>query len=1005
MHKLLWFCPTFQLLALGSVLGLPSLVGSPTFESLRVDKKPGQQTGTATVTMNGKLRQISRRAYQAWPVMEGSNALVLAAAHAGHRAANRYELIFIEGESRKRRTLGTVPFAGAELTQIKQADGTWAFLLTGRADGNQTLIAADLDAVHGRLENLNSVQMLGDQVKYRNASNPAGKTISVSALLATDLTGIYQPQSRTLHEGKAIQFLRNGQSIFLRDSGNVDTGCWLTDGQNMRVAFSDGGTVELPRTELTAITGVPAGARIVARLQRSLSSSSAKEGDAVTATLISPASEAGKIYLPQGTVLSGSLLNVHGVGWGIKHETAALSIAFRSAQLPDGRTLPVNTRLLKVENSQEKVDKDGTVQGIRSTGTLGHSAESKIASLAAVEPVAYLFATVSATATLGFAEPEILYPAGTELELEFTAPLVSSTVYPSAFPLLANSADEQQRLTQMVRSLPFRTKTKVSNKPSDLTNLAFIGSPGAIRRAFEAAGWVTSNQLTAESTFRTIKTLSGNQVYTQAPMSVLLLDERPPVFTLSKSTNTFSSRHHIRIFNPAISYENATVFTASSTQDIGIAFSQKQKTFIHVIDQHIDNERSKVLNDLEFTGCVDAAELVGRPWAPQDAYNSTGDKLRTDRAIAVLRINNCAHPRTSPSDNAVPPARFKRIVRDTMLTLRNDVWRGNVVYQGVSSTRWVKNYLATKDELKSDEGAWRKTDISGTEYSGIPGNSSDQRPIIVGPSEPEVDESARRVAEALENEHRWDPPRYEIGLEGGNLRYPSTKREQIAYVATPQDLTNPDPQIYAGAFGDYFSGGWTAGLSATLNTWKWISNRFTYTYQRGTYNSAEIFTNPVEEIEGRAGLVTRQFEYNLLVHARPPRSRWRPYGAIGPALVVTALSDAPVRKAAGPFKLGLQNVGLVLAAFQAGSTPPLDGGAVYAVGLVYGGGIKYRVRPRVTISADFRETWSRNPQFIPDSYTKSYLGEQGYHLDIDRSGSSTAKFRQQRLTLGVAFTF
>ena len=36
------------------------------------------------------------------------------------------------------------------------------------------------------------------------------------------------------------------------------------------------------------------------------------------------------------------------------------------------------------------------------------------------------------------------------------------------------------------------------------------------------------------STFRTIKTLSGNQTYTQAPMSVLLLDERAPIFALSK---------------------------------------------------------------------------------------------------------------------------------------------------------------------------------------------------------------------------------------------------------------------------------------------------------------------------------------------------------------------------------------------------------------------------------------------------------------------------------------
>ena len=164
-------------------------------------------------------------------------------------------------------------------------------------------------------------------------------------------------------------------------------------------------------------------------------------------------------------------------------------------------------------------------------------------------------------------------------------------------------------------------------------------------------------------------------------MSVLLLDERPPIFTLTKTTNTFSSRHHLRVFDPGLQYEGVKVLTSSSTQDIGIAFSPKQKTFIHVIDQYIDNERSKVVDDLVFTGCVTAVQLVPRSWAPRDAYNSTGDRLRTDGDIAVLRINGCSHPKTTPSDNAVPPARLERITRDTMLTLRNDIWRGNVGYQ------------------------------------------------------------------------------------------------------------------------------------------------------------------------------------------------------------------------------------------------------------------------------------------------------------------------------------
>lgn len=107
-----------------------------------------------------------------------------------------------------------------------------------------------------------------------------------------------------------------------------------------------------------------------------------------------------------------------------------------------------------------------------------------------------------------------------------------------------------------------------------MTNLAFIGSFDAVQRAFHAAGWLSTDVLTASTAFQTMKAIGGNEVYSQAPMSVLLLDGRPPIFTASKTTNTFSSRHHIRVFDPGRRYDDESVLTASSTQDIGIAFSK-----------------------------------------------------------------------------------------------------------------------------------------------------------------------------------------------------------------------------------------------------------------------------------------------------------------------------------------------------------------------------------------------------------------------------------------------
>ncbi|HMJ60119.1 MAG TPA: hypothetical protein VK493_00090, partial [Bryobacteraceae bacterium] len=108
---------------------------TPAFHDIRVEKRPGQLAGPALVTVNGKARRISAHALEAWPVMDGRNALVLALD--SKRTANeKYRLVFVEGATRKRRDLGAVPFRSAELSQRELTAENWAFLLRG-SDGEE----------------------------------------------------------------------------------------------------------------------------------------------------------------------------------------------------------------------------------------------------------------------------------------------------------------------------------------------------------------------------------------------------------------------------------------------------------------------------------------------------------------------------------------------------------------------------------------------------------------------------------------------------------------------------------------------------------------------------------------------------------------------------------------------------------------------------------------------------------------------------------------------------
>jgi hypothetical protein len=391
---------------------------------------------------------------------------------------------------------------------------------------------------------------------------------------------------------------------------------------------------------------IPAGATLEVRLEQSISSYSTPKGKQVSCLLIAPISVDGNILVPMGVTLKGAVVAVRKVGLGVVHETAQIDLVLQSLVLPDGTTVPLSSELTEVENARETVDKEGRIQGIRSTSTLSQRASGTVGMLALGDPIAAVFTVAASSAVLRFSEPEILLPEGTELTAKLTAPIHFPDQHITPTPTVTTTPAQATELRDMIRKMPFRTGTDGTPRvPSDLTNLMFIGTPGAIERAFTDSGWETVDELTAETTYSTVRSIAENQGYRRAPMSILLLDGVPPKYAYAKTLNTFSKRHHLRIFSTDDTWQGEPVWNSSSTHDIGIGFSKKNKTFIHLIDSNIDNERAKVINDLWLTGCVSGVQMVSRPWVPTDAKNGTNEALITDGKIAVIQLNNCDKPK------------------------------------------------------------------------------------------------------------------------------------------------------------------------------------------------------------------------------------------------------------------------------------------------------------------------------------------------------------------------
>jgi hypothetical protein len=166
-------------------------------------------------------------------------------------------------------------------------------------------------------------------------------------------------------------------------------------------------------------------------------------------------------------------------------------------------------------------------------------------------------------------------------------------------------------------------------------------------------------------------------------MRTLLLEGAEPDINRQKTLNTFTKRHHLRMWKRPEQWHGRPVWASAATRDIAITFSLRQFEFTHQIQSDVDVERDKVVSDLVFTGCVDSVTYVRRTdLAPASGHEGRRG-VTTDARVAVVELNSCQAPREGPgmaTENPEPPLAF-RLMRRVTLTLRSHLIRDNIYWK------------------------------------------------------------------------------------------------------------------------------------------------------------------------------------------------------------------------------------------------------------------------------------------------------------------------------------
>jgi hypothetical protein len=443
-----------------------------------------------------------------------------------------------------------------------------------------------------------------------------------------------------------------------------------------------------------ACDSVPAGQTLWIRLTSPVSSYSAKPGDTAHAVLIEAVTRGSAVVFPVGTRIDGRVISVRKVGWGIRHETAALKIQFDRATPSEGPPVVMSATVVEVENAREQVS-NGVIQGIRSSDSPQGTINSRLRHLPTWNPYSDAGLIVFKATFPIFPEPEIYFPAGTDFRIKLTEAIPTSLAESGASPdtsmTSAANGTEESGLESLVQSFP-QHSTTVKMVDADVVNLAFVGSREEVESAFRQAGWSTSDAFNKKSFFRDFYAFLNNSGYAQAPMRPFLLDGQPADMNWQKSLNSYARRDHLRMWRWSGPEDSETVWVSSSTHDTGATLSLEHRQFVHHITSDIDEERSKVIRDLNVAGCVKAVHLVPRPKMANLSQNSTGDMVSTDGALAVVELKQC-QPVVPGMVSETASTRFRpgnhvfRYFRRQILTFRSDIWRANIIYGMYDLTR------------------------------------------------------------------------------------------------------------------------------------------------------------------------------------------------------------------------------------------------------------------------------------------------------------------------------
>jgi hypothetical protein len=364
---------------------------------------------------------------------------------------------------------------------------------------------------------------------------------------------------------------------------------------------------------------IPAQTRLEVRLDHSVSNTASSPGMGVGVTLIAPVLSSGRVAIPAGRTLRGSVEETGSLP--DKERRPRLLLAF--GELADGRggSAAIRARLADID-ARQALDGEGRLVGPPPLKGQPSQPEERLALAADLNPFAL--------GLMDVAKREVHAVISLERGVEMTLVLLSAASVPP--PPLAGPHD----LRWLAAAQPPTIAAEAAPEAAEPLNVLLVGARDRIERALDEAGWARAGAGRlgpAAEAFRKLAASSGYGL-AFAPQ----LDGKSPDLVFEKRVNSLARGRLLRLWSRPQELEGAAVWSGSVVRQSSLDVRRDTKRLVPRLHARPDAERARLVDDMRLVGRAERVEIVERPQAPREARGAAGDPLETDGRIAAIVV-------------------------------------------------------------------------------------------------------------------------------------------------------------------------------------------------------------------------------------------------------------------------------------------------------------------------------------------------------------------------------